>query len=152
MTQRTLIIMKPDAIQRGLMGEIFTRFERRGFKLVAAKLMNISYDLAQKHYAVHRDKPFYRSVCEYLSSSPAMVTVWEGVDIIRLSRNMIGATVAAEAMPGTIRGDHSLTKSYNLVHGSDSPDSAAYEIPLYFTQEDTIDYKLDIMPWLLGNE
>jgi len=151
MQERTLIIIKPDAVQRGLTGEIFARFEKRGFKLIAAKFMKVSYELAQKHYAVHKERHFFGKACEYLASSPSMVMVWESDDIIRLSRNMIGATAPAEAMPGTIRGDFGLTKGYNLVHGSDTQEAAVYEISLYFTQEEMPDYDLDIAPWLLGN-
>ncbi len=152
MQEKTLIIIKPDAVQRGLVGEIFSRFEKRGFKLIALKFMRISYELAQKHYAVHKEMPFFAKVCEYMASSPTMVMVWEGDDVIRLSRKMIGATAPADALPGTIRGDFSLTKGYNLIHGSDSTDASAYEIPLFFTPQEMIDYDRSITPWLEGND
>ena len=152
MAEKTLIIVKPDAVQRALTGEIINRFERRGFKLVAAKFMNISKETAEMHYSVHRDKPFFGKLCTYLASSPAMVMVWQGENIIKLSRNMIGATDAAEALPGSIRGDYALTRSYNLVHGSDSVKSAEYEIPLYFDEADMVVYEKDITPWLAGND
>ncbi len=152
MQEKTLIIIKPDAVQRGLVGEIFCRFEKRGFKLIASKFMRISHELAQKHYVVHEERPFFGRTCEYIASSPSMVMVWEGDDIIRLSRIMIGATAPADALPGTIRGDFGLTKGYNLVHGSDSQEAVDYEIPLYFTPQELIDYNRDITPWLLGND
>ena len=151
MTEKTLIIAKPDAVQRGLTGEIIKRFENRGFKLVAAKFMKVSRELAEKHYGVHKDKPFFDAVCTYISSSPVMVMVWEGINIIELSRNMIGATDAAQAGGGTIRGDYGLTKSYNLVHGSDSVESASVEIPLYFSEDEIVDYDMAINPWLAEN-
>ena len=152
MSERTLIIIKPDAVQRGLTGEIIARFEKKGFKLAAAKFMQITKELAEKHYAVHAGKPFFNGVCEYLSSSPSMVMVWEGKDIIELSRKLMGATFAKDAVPGTIRGDFSCSKGYNLIHGSDSPESATYETELYFKPEEIADYKLSVEKWLLGNE
>jgi nucleoside-diphosphate kinase len=152
MAEKTLIIVKPDAVQRALTGEIINRFERRGFKLVAAKFMKISRETAEMHYSVHQDKPFYEKLCAYLASSPVMVMVWQGQNIIKLSRNMIGATDAAEALPGSIRGDYALTRSFNLVHGSDSVKSAEYEIPLYFDDSEMVNYEKDITPWLIGND
>jgi nucleoside-diphosphate kinase len=149
MTEKTLIIVKPDAVQRGLTGEIITRFEKRGFKMLAAKFMKVSRQIAEKHYREHKEKIFFSDVCRYISSSPVMVMVWEGENIIELSRNMIGATEAAKAAPGTIRGDFALTKSYNLVHGSDSVESANYEMSLYFTADEIVDYGMAIEPWLM---
>lgn len=150
MEEKTLIIIKPDAVQRGLTGKIFERMESRGFKLLAAKFMHISLELARKHYAVHKGKYFFDMACEYLSSSPAMVMVWEGTNVIKLSRNMIGPTDPADAQCGTIRGDYGLTQSYNIIHGSDSRKAAEYEIPLFFTKDEIMDYRLDVEPWLEG--
>lgn len=152
MMERTLIVAKPDAVQRRLIGEIFSRFEKKGFKLVASKFTTISLEASQKHYAMHKTKPFYDAVCEYLSSSPSFLMVWEGVNIIALSRNMIGATDPAIAQCGSIRGDFGLTKGYNLVHGSDSRQAADYEISLHFTKSELVDYILNTEKWLLGND
>lgn len=148
MIEKTLIIAKPDAVQRGLVGAIISRFEQKGLKLVASKFMHISRDVAEKHYSVHKDKPFFDAVCKYLSSSPVMVMIWEGSNAIGLSRKVIGATSPLDAEAGTIRGDYAYDKSYNLVHGSDSLESAAYEIPLYFSKEEMIEYSLDKRTWL----
>ena len=151
MAERTLIVIKPDAIQRSLTGEIISRFERKGFKLVAAKLMQISYQLAEKHYRQHRGKEFYEKLCGYLSCSASLVMVWEGKNIIHLSRKLMGETFANNATPGTIRGDYSCVKNYNVVHGSDSPEAAEYEIALYFKDDEIVNYELSIQPWLSGN-
>jgi nucleoside-diphosphate kinase len=147
-TERTLIMIKPDAVQRSLTGYIISRFEKRGFKLVAAKFLRVSRCVAEKHYVEHKDKPFFDGLCRFLSSSPVMVMVWQGQNVIRLSRNLIGVTDAAHAAPGTIRGDYAISKSYNLVHGSDSAESAEYEIKLYFGEDEIWDYAKSIEPWL----
>ena len=151
MAQRTLIIIKPDAVQRHLAGAIVSRFEQKGLKIVAAKFMQIPKDLARKHYAVHEGKPFYEGVVEYLSSSPVMVMVLEADDVIAMSRKLMGKTFGNEAEPGTIRGDFGASRGYNLVHGSDSPESAAYEVGLYFKPEEIVDYSLTDEPWLYGS-
>ncbi len=148
MPERTLIIIKPDAMQRALAGKIITRFEEKGFQLVAAKVMVASSELAAKHYAVHKDKPFFEGLCKNFSSSAIMVMVWQGNNIIELSRKLMGATFAQDAQPGTIRGDYSCTKGFNLVHGSDSPESAKYEISLYFDEDEIADYNLSNSRWL----
>jgi nucleoside-diphosphate kinase len=150
MSERTLIIIKPDGVQRHLTGRIIARFEQKGLKLVAAKFMQITEDLARKHYAVHKGKPFFEGVVKYLSSSPVLVTVWQGEGVIKIARKMIGATYGYEAEPGTIRGDFSCSRGYNLVHGADSPESAEYEIPLYFEPQEIIDYKFDDENQLYG--
>ncbi len=150
MVERTLIIIKPDGVQRHLMGEIISRFERKGFKLVAAKFMQISETTARKHYAVHEGKPFFDGVVKYLASCPVMVMVWQADGIIEMSRKMMGATFGYDAEPGTIRGDFGCSKGYNLIHGSDSVESAEYEIPLYFSQDELIDYTLADEDWLYG--
>ena len=138
MPERTLIIVKPDGVQRHLTGKIISRFESKGLKLVGAKFIQISPELAQKHYAVHKDKPFFEGVVKYLSSGPSMVMVWEAEGVIAMARKMMGATFGFDAEPGTIRGDFGCSMRYNLVHGSDSPASAKEEINLYFTDEELL--------------
>jgi len=150
MAERTLIIVKPDGVQRHLIGEIISRFERKGFKLVAAKFMKVSKQLAKKHYSVHKDKPFYDSLIEYLSSAPVMAMVWEADEVIKTARKMIGRTFCYDARPGTIRGDLGCSSGYNLVHGSDAPASAEYEIPLFFSPEEIIDYEIADEGWIFG--
>ena len=149
---RTLIIVKPDAVQRQLAGQIITRFEKKGLQLIAAKFIQISSELARKHYAVHKDKPFFERAVAYLASSPSLVMAWQGEGVIEMTRKMMGATFGCDAEPGTIRGDFGCSKGYNLVHGSDSPESARYEIPLYFSEEELIDYPLTNAPWLYGKK
>lgn len=151
MAERTLIIIKPDAVQRHNIGEIIARFEKKGFKLVAAKFMQISEELAKKHYAVHEGKPFFDGVVQYLSSAPVMVLLWEADGVIAMARKMMGATFGFDAEPGTIRGDFSCSRGYNLIHGSDSPESAEYEAGLYFSPEEIVDYTLADEQWLYGS-
>jgi len=150
MAERTLIIVKPDGIQRHLAGEIIGRFEKKGFKLVAAKFMQISEELARRHYAVHKGKAFFEGVVKYLSSSPSLVMVLEAEGIIDMARKMMGATFGYDAVAGTIRGDFGCSKGYNLVHGSDSAVSAEQEIKLFFGPGEIIDYKLADEDWLYG--
>ena len=150
MAERTLIIIKPDGIQRHLAGKIISRFEQKGFKLVDAKLMHISEQLARKHYAVHQDKAFFEGVVQYLSSSPSIVMVWEAEGIIKMGRQMMGATFGYEAEAGTIRGDFSCSRGYNLIHGSDTPESAQKEIELFFSENEILDYELADNDWLYG--
>jgi nucleoside-diphosphate kinase len=150
MTERTLIIIKPDGVQRHLTGEIITRFEKKGLKLVAAKFMKISEDLARQHYAVHKGKPFFEGVVKYLSSAPVLVMVWEAQGVIDMSRKLMGSTFGYDAQPGTIRGDFGCSKGYNLIHGSDSPQSADYEIGLYFKPEEICQYDVADSAWLYG--
>jgi nucleoside-diphosphate kinase len=146
-----LIIIKPDGIQRRLAGQIISRFEQKGLKLVAARLMQISRELAEKHYAVHRDKPFFPRAVEYLSSGPVLVMVWQANQVIRICREMMGKTFGSEASPGTIRGDFSCsTEGINLIHGSDSPESAQYEIGLYFSPDERVNYSFSDQRWLTG--
>jgi len=150
MAEQTLVIIKPDAVQRQLIGRIFSRFEDKGLKLVAAKFMQISEALARKHYAVHTGKPFFEGVVRYLSSSPALVVVLEADGVIEMSRKLMGKTFGNEAEPGTIRGDFGASRGFNLVHGSDSPESAAYEIGLYFCPDELVQYDLGNKDWLYG--
>ncbi len=150
MTERTLIIIKPDGVQRHLTGEIISRFERKGFKIVAAKFVQISKATAKKHYAVHKGQPFYEEAVEYLSSAPVMVMILEAQGVIKMARKMIGRTFGYEAKPGTIRGDFGSSRGYNLVHGSDSPGSAEFEIPLFFSPEEIVGYELSDEKWVYG--
>ena len=151
MTERTLIIIKPDAVQRQLIGQIMSRFETKGLKIVAAKFMQISKELAGKHYAVHEGKPFFEGVVGFLSSSPVLVMVLQAEGVIAMSRKLMGKTFGNEAEPGTIRGDFGACKGYNLIHGSDSPETAEYEIGLYFKPEEIVDYTLATEDWLYGS-
>jgi nucleoside-diphosphate kinase len=149
--EQTLIIIKPDAVQRHLIGLILARFEQKGLQLVAAKLMQIPLSLAQQHYAVHKGKPFFEGVTRYLSSSPSMVMVFQGHGVIGMARKLMGKTFGNEAEPGTIRGDFGCSRGYNLIHGSDSTESAAYEIGLYFKPEEITSYNLSDENWLYGS-
>ena len=146
--ERTLIIIKPDAVQRGLIGEIITRFERRGLRIAAMKLIHIDKALAGRHYAIHKGKPFYDPLIQYITSSPVVVMALEGNDAIEIARRTMGATKPAEAAPGTIRADFGLEIGRNLVHGSDGPDTAAIEVPLFFTEEETLSYTRDFDRWI----
>jgi nucleoside-diphosphate kinase len=132
------------------MGQIIARFEQKGLKLVAAKFMQIPQKLVAKHYAVHEGKPFFEGVVKYLSSSPTLVMVWEAEGVIDMARKMMGATFGYDAESGTIRGDYSSSRGYNLIHGSDSAESADYEINLYFTPEEITDYAFADEQWLYG--
>lgn len=146
--EKTLIILKPDAIQRGLAGRIITRFEEKGLQIAAMKAMKVSRDLAEKHYAVHKGKPFYDRLVQYITSSPVIVLVLQGVNAITISRKMMGATFGSKAEPGTIRGDFGVSNSFNLIHGSDSPEAAAFEIGLYFKPEDLLTYERASEKWI----
>lgn len=150
MAERTLIIIKPDGVQRHLAGEIISRFERKGLKLIAAKFMLIPQKLARQHYAAHEGKAFFEGVVKYISSAPVLVMVWEADGVIDITRKMIGATFGYDAESGTIRGDFSSSRGYNLIHGSDSPQSAEQEIKLYFNPEEIADYELSDNKWLYG--
>ncbi len=146
--ERTLVIIKPDGVQRGLIGPIITRFERRGLRLAAMKLMQISPDLAARHYAEHKDKEFYEPLVKFITSGPVVVAVIEGKGAIDIARETIGATSPAKSAPGTIRADFGLEIGRNLVHGSDGPDSAAYEIPLYFDENEILSYTRAVDGWI----
>ncbi len=144
----TLVIIKPDAVQRGLIGEIITRFERRGLRTTALKLIHINESLARRHYAVHEGKSFYEPLIRYITSSPVVVMVLEGNDAIEIARRTMGATKPSEAAPGTIRADFSLEVGRNLVHGSDGPETAAFEVPLFFTEDEILSYERDTDRWI----
>jgi nucleoside-diphosphate kinase len=145
--EKTLIILKPDAVQRGLIGQIVSRFEDKGFKVLGMKAMQISRGLAEKHYAVHEGKPFYPRLVEYITSSPVVVMALQAEDAIAVARKMMGATFGPNAEPGTIRGDFGLSKTLNLIHGSDSPETAAFEIGLYFKPDELLDYERTSDRW-----
>ena len=136
--ERTYIMVKPDGVERRLVGEIIRRFETRGLKLVGIKTLVPSRELAEAHYAVHREKPFYNGLVEFIVSGPVVAMVWEANDAIKLCRNMIGALKPLEAVPGTIRGDFTTEVQTNLVHGSDAPETAATEIALWFKPEELL--------------
>lgn len=137
--QRTFLMVKPDGVERRLVGEIISRFERRGFRLVGLKLLQPDKKLAEMHYAVHKGKPFYDELISFITSGPVVAMVWEGKDIIDLARSMMGKLKPSEAMPGTIRGDFTSSTQQNLIHGSDHEDTAASEIALWFRPEELLE-------------
>lgn len=145
--ERTLILLKPDAVQRGLSGQILSRFEAKGLKIVALKLMKITPELAAKHYEAHKEKKFYPGLVKFMTSSPVVALALEGIDAIKVCRNLMGATFGADAAPGTIRGDFGISRSYNLVHGSDSPEAAERELKLFFP-EGIVDYGYAAHDWI----
>ena len=136
--ERTLVIIKPDAIQRRLAGEIIQRFERRGLRIIAMKMVKIDTDLAERHYAEHKGKPFYEPLVRYITAAPSVVMILEGYEAIAAVRRMLGATNPAQAEPGTIRADYAMQTRYNLVHGSDAPETAKREVKLFFSPEEIV--------------
>ena len=146
--ERSLIILKPDAVQRRLMGRILQRFEDKGLTVVGMKLMHISRDLAERHYAPHKGKSFYPGLIDYMTSGPVAVMVLAGDRCIDITRRLMGKTFGYEADQGTIRGDFGASRTYNLVHGSDSPESAATEIALYFDETELLDYPVAGDEWI----
>lgn len=146
--ERTLVIIKPDGVQRGLIGSIITRLEKRGLKITAMKMIQMDYDLAERHYAVHEGKPFYEKLLKYITSGPMVVMVVEGKESIEVVRRTMGATNPMEAAPGTIRADYGLEIGRNLVHGSDGAETAAFEIPLFFNEDEILSYSRDTDRWI----
>ena len=146
--ERTFIMIKPDAVQRGLIGDIIQRFERRGLKMVAMRFVHVSLELAETHYAVHKERPFYASLIEYITSGPVVAMVWEGTSAIQAARNTMGATNPVDAAPGTIRADFGMEIGRNLIHGSDSLETAEFEIGLWFG-DDIPDWERDTDRWVL---
>jgi nucleoside-diphosphate kinase len=146
--ERTLIILKPDAVQRGLCGEILTRFEKKGLQIVGLKMMKISSKLAETHYSPHKGKPFYEGLVKFMTSSPVIILALEGKDAIAISRNMMGATFGSKAAPGTIRGDFGVSNSFNLIHGSDSPESAKRELGLFFGADELQEWMPASQAWV----
>lgn len=145
--QKTLVLLKPDCVERRLVGEIIGRFERKGLNIVAMKMVRVTPDLSKKHYAEHVSKPFYPNLEDFITSSPIVAMVIEGLEVVRVVREMLGATSGLKAAPGTIRGDFSSSRQMNLVHASDSEESAAREIDLYFESKDLCEYT----PTLVGS-
>lgn len=148
--EKTFVCIKPDGVQRALIGEIIKRFENRGMVLVAAKLIVVQKELAEKHYAEHAGKPFYNGLINYITSGPVFAMVWEGDDVIKAVRQTVGATRPTEAAPGTIRHDFGLKMDRNLIHASDSPESAEREINIWFKPEEIVDWQIISNPWVFG--
>lgn len=146
--ERTFVMVKPDGVQRQLIGEIIRTFERRGLKIVALKMIRISRELASRHYAEHREKPFFQGLVDYITSGPVVAMVLEGRNCISLVREMMGSTDPAKAAPGTIRGMFGIDIGRNVIHGSDSPESAAREISLFFDESEIMDYSLSLEKWI----
>ncbi len=147
--ERTLVIVKPDGVQRGLIGEIILRLERRGLKLAGMKFMQITPELASRHYAVHKGKPFYEPLVAYITSSPVVVMVWEGKQAIEVVRKTMGATNPVNAEPGTIRADFCVEIGRNLVHGSDGPETAAFEVALFFREDELVSWTRSAERWIV---
>lgn len=149
--EKTFIAIKPDGVQRGLISEIIGRFERKGFKLVALKQLIPTKELAQKHYGVHKERPFFQDLVNFISSGPVVAMVWEGEGVISSARKMIGATKPLEAEPGTIRGDLAINIGRNIIHGSDGPDTATFEINLWFNNEEICNWNPSDSIWRIEN-
>ncbi|MCB0194975.1 MAG: nucleoside-diphosphate kinase [Anaerolineae bacterium] len=147
--EKTLIIIKPDGVERNLIGPIISRFEQRGLKFIGMKLMKVSDELAREHYAIHEGKPFFEPLIQYITSSPVVVMALAGPDAIKIARNTIGATKPSEAAPGSIRGDFGMMVGRNLVHGSDSVENGAAEIALWFDESELVDYERSLEDWIL---
>ena len=152
MTERTLVLVKPDGVQRLLVGRILARYEERGLRIVGLKLVQVDRDLAERHYAVHREKPFFAGLVEFITSAPLVALALEGPDAVAVVRAMNGATRPNQADPGTIRGDLALVTSQNLVHASDSPETAQFELDLWFRPEELVGYAREIDRWVLAPE
>lgn len=146
--ERTFLMVKPDGVQRGLIGRIISRFEDKGFKMVAGKLVQVSVEQAKRHYAEHEGKPFFDDLVSFITSGPVFAMVWEGDDIVTLSRTVIGKTKVTEAAPGTIRGDFAAHTPFNLIHGSDGVESAEREIANFFEPNELVGYEKSIAPWI----
>ena len=149
--ERTLILLKPDCVQRRLAGAVLERFERKGLRLAGLKLVQASRSLAEQHYAVHKGKPFYDSLLQFLTSGPTVALVLEGREAVAAARNLIGPTDGAKAAPGTIRGDFGISVQNNLIHGSDSVDNAKMEIALWFKPDELVDWRPVDAPWVGGS-
>jgi nucleoside-diphosphate kinase len=146
--ERTFLAIKPDGVQRKLIGEIIRRFEAKGFTLVGLKLVNVSRELAETHYGVHRERPFFQGLVEFITSGPVVAMVWEGDGVIASARKIIGATNPLNSEPGTIRGDFGVNVGRNLIHGSDAPETAQSEISLWFKDEELVSWQPTITPWI----
>lgn len=148
--EQTMILVKPDGVQRALIGEIIGRLEKKGLQLVALKLLRVSPELAAKHYQEHLGKSFYSDLVSFITSSPVVAMAWEGDSAVSLARRLIGETDPQKAAPGTIRGDLAMITQNNLVHGSDSPESARREIGLFFCDDEILSYQMHLEPWIYG--
>ncbi|SIT66458.1 nucleoside-diphosphate kinase [Edaphobacillus lindanitolerans] len=146
--EKTFLMVKPDGVQRNLIGDIVSRFEQKGFQLVGAKLMQIPQELAEQHYGEHKERPFFGELVDFITSGPVFAMVWEGENVISTARLMMGATNPKESAPGTIRGDYAVTVGKNIIHGSDSPESAEREIGLFFKAEELVSYEKQINNWV----
>jgi len=146
--ERTLVLIKPDGVQRGLIGEVIARLERRGLRLVAAKFMQVSTELAETHYAIHKGKPFYEGLISYITSAPVMAMVWEGPNAIAAVRQTMGATRPTEAAPGSVRHDFALEVGRNLTHASDTVEDGEKEVELWFKNEELVDWKREVDRWV----
>ena len=146
--ERTFIMIKPDGVQRNLVGEIVSRFETKGFTLIGMKLMQVSRELAEKHYGVHKERPFFGSLVEFIISAPVVAMVWEGDGVVASARKLIGATNPLTAEPGTIRGDLAVSIGRNIIHGSDAIETAQSEITLWFKEEELVSWEPTTKPWL----
>lgn len=146
--ERTYLMVKPDGVQRGLIGEIISRFESKGFTLVGGKFKQISRELAETHYGEHKERPFFGELVDFITSGPVFAMVWEGDNVIKSSRTLVGATNPTEAAPGTIRGDYGVHVGMNIIHGSDSEESAKREIGLFFTSDELITYEKTLKQWI----
>lgn len=146
--ERSLVLVKPDGVQRALVGEVISRLERRGLRLVAAKFMQVSKELAETHYGIHKGKPFYDGLIEYIISAPVMAMVWEGPNAIAAIRQTMGATRPTEAAPGSLRHDFALEVGRNLTHASDTPENGASEVALWFKDADLVDWKREVDRWV----
>jgi nucleoside-diphosphate kinase len=147
--ERTLVLVKPDALQRGLAGEVLARLERRGLRIAGLKLLQVSDEMAKRHYAEHEGKPFYQGLLAFITSRPIIAAAFEGPGAIQAARQVMGATDPQKAAPGTIRADLGIDMGRNLVHGSDSPESAKRELAIFFAPEELLDYDRAIDPWLV---
>ncbi|MDD5311979.1 MAG: nucleoside-diphosphate kinase [Dehalococcoidia bacterium] len=149
--ERSLILIKPDAVQRAIAGEILTRLEKRGLKIAAMKMLWMDRALAERHYAVHKEKPFFADLVKFITSGPIIAAVFEGENAVEIIRQMMGATDPRKAAPGTIRADLGLSMEQNMIHGSDSLENAAKEIEIFFKPEEILTYKRDIDKWITGS-
>ncbi|MGB3532319.1 MAG: nucleoside-diphosphate kinase [Microcoleaceae cyanobacterium] len=147
--ERTFIAIKPDGVQRKLVGEVIRRFEAKGFTLVGLKLMKVSQKLAEEHYSVHKERPFFGGLIEFITSGPLVAMVWEGEGVVASARKIIGATNPLSAEPGTIRGDFGISVGRNLIHGSDAIETAQTEIKLWFKDEELVSWEPSLMSWLV---
>jgi len=148
-TEQTLVLVKPDAVQRGLIGEVIARLERRGLQLVGLKMMRISEELAGRHYAEHREKAFFAGLVGFITSAPVVAMVWEGPGVVGMVRAMMGATNPANAAPGTMRGDLAVSFGMNVIHGSDSVESAEREVGLFFTSDEIVPWERTLDRWII---